>query len=104
MANSEKAEIIEKATKLKETMKTPGWEVFHEHWELKIASILGGKTDNGWIKGKVSQSTIKEGLTDYYIGYKDALLDLYQDIHVFIAEADRQQEKNIKRAKKSMGI
>lgn len=89
MKQNEKEQLRQYAYHLKEMMKTDGWKIFHTHWEFMMRSVLGGEINGQWISGKLRGSNIAANEIQYYIGYRDALMELYDSIQSTIKDAER---------------
>jgi hypothetical protein len=63
------------ARKVDKTIKTKGWkDIVQPIIDKMIMDTLGGKVGNTWVNGAISKpDTVKE--SEYYIGYKQALID-----------------------------
>jgi hypothetical protein len=65
---------------VKDTIESDGWKnTIGPTLDKMIVDVLGGKIGDNWISGKID-SAKKEGRREFYIGYKQALIDLHSRI------------------------
>jgi hypothetical protein len=70
---------LQACMKVKEMLLTAGWQdVVEKTIEATITNVIGGKVKDVWVSGRISQD--KDKSTDYWIGYKQGLTDLYNRI------------------------
>lgn len=68
---------------VEETVNTQGWkEVIEPLLDKMINDILGAKTNGKWYGGLINTHD-KSGDTEFYIGYKQALIDLHSRVYAY---------------------
>ena len=76
--------------KVKATLETEGWkDIIHPNLENAIKRVVGGKFEDGWRKGKLNGKCKTDETISYYIGYKDALIDFYNEIEAAIRDSEQ---------------
>lgn len=71
---------ITDGNKVKATLETDGWKkIIGPLLDKMIKDIIGGKYFSRWSGGILSRTT-REGKVEYYLGYKQALIDLHNRI------------------------
>jgi hypothetical protein len=73
-------EDLSRCRKVEATVETPGWkEVIEPLLDKTIMDITGGKINGKWYGGLLDRAR-KDERREYYIGYKQALIDLQRRI------------------------
>lgn len=68
---------------VEETVNTQGWkEVIEPLLDKMVNDILGAKTNGKWYGGLLNNS-LKSDTREFYIGYKQALIDLHSRIYAY---------------------
>jgi hypothetical protein len=79
--------------KVVETLKTDGWkEIIEPIIDKHIIDVLGGKIGDTWVSGKLCKAKTDEK-REYYIGYKQALIDLVGRIKFHVKEYQRLEDE-----------
>jgi hypothetical protein len=66
--------------KVVDLLASPGWrDVVDPIIERTIIDVVGGKIGDVWVSGKLDRAK-KEERREFYIGYKQALIDLHSRI------------------------
>lgn len=85
---SEQYKILQVGIKVNNMIDTEGWkEIVEPAIENAITNIVGGKINGKWVKGKLNGNCRKDETIAYYIGYKDALINFYNEILGAIEDA-----------------
>lgn len=86
--------------KVAKTLKTEGWQRIIEPMMARmIEDIVGGKVNGKWKSGLISTAK-KDEKREYYIGYKQALIDLWNRIAMY-EEQLQKNEKMLERIQKN---
>ena len=65
------------------TLETQGWkDVIAPLIDKMIIDIVGGKIKGKWVSGLLNRAKSEEK-REYYIGYKQALIDLHNRTHAY---------------------
>ena len=72
---------IEICRKVVETIQTSGWqEIIAPLIDRMIMDVVGNKIGNKWVGGLLDKAR-KDERREYYVGYKQALIDLHNRIY-----------------------
>ena len=75
------------------TLETAGWKaILGPILDKTIMEIVGGKVGDTWISGKLDRAK-KDERREFYIGYKQALIDLHGRIMFHIQQIPLLEEK-----------
>ena len=75
--------------KVKETVETKGWiDIIGPELDKMIVNCVGGKVGDRWYYGDISAADTN---TEYYIGYKHALIKLHNLIYNQVDGVARKQ-------------
>jgi len=78
--------------KVEETLSTAGWkDVIGPIIDREIIDVVGGKIGDTWVSGKVSRARSEEK-REYWIGYKQGLINLHNRIIFHLDELRRNKE------------
>ena len=78
--------------KVKETLETSGWkDVIAPIIDREIIDVVGGKIGDTWVGGKISRARLDER-REYWVGYKQALMNLSNRIMFHLDELKRSEE------------
>jgi hypothetical protein len=70
------------AQRVEKTLKSKGWqEIVGPLIDKTIKDIVGGKYGNKWSGGHVQKARAK---MDYYVGYKQGLIDLHNRLWAYV--------------------
>ena len=79
--------------KVQETVNTDGWKsIISPLIDKSIIDVLGGQIDGKWVSGLLDRAK-KDERREYYIGYKQALIDLSQRINFFLEQIPLKQDE-----------
>jgi len=87
---------------VQQTLETAGWiDTIAPTIDRMIIDVVGGKIKDVWTSGKLSKAKTDER-REYYIGYKQALIDLHNRItlHIDQIEVLKDQLKSNEDSKK----
>jgi hypothetical protein len=85
---------------VKETIFTPGWlNTIGPLIDRMIIDVVGGKIGDTWTSGKLDRAK-KEERREFYVGYKQALIDLHSRI-MFHKDQITVLEERLKQVQKS---
>jgi len=93
--NEQKAHYqkITDGTTVQATLKTKGWKkIIGPMLDKMVKDIVGGKYFNRWSGGNLTKARKDETLA-YYIGYKQALIDLHNRVWNYVDQVEKS--KNI---------
>lgn len=77
-------DILATCHRVKESVDTKGWqEIIEPMIDKSIQDILGAKVNGKWHGGLVDKAR-KDEKREYYIGYKQALIDLHTRVYAYI--------------------
>lgn len=83
---------ITDGTTVKDTLETKGWKkVIGPMLDKMVKDILGGKYFNRWSGGSLTKIRKDETLS-YYIGYKQALIDLHNRIWNYVDQIEKSRK------------
>jgi hypothetical protein len=85
--------------KVQTTLESPGWqEILGPTLEKMILEVTGGKLGDSYINGKLDRARTDER-REFYIGYKQALIDFYNRAHMHIRQLPiiEEQIKSLKK-------
>lgn len=89
-ALSTKRSVCEKVI---ETLDTDGWkDIIEPIIDRAIIDVVGGKIGDTWIGGKLDKAKTDER-REYYIGYKQALIDLHGRVKFHVTEYKRLEDE-----------
>ncbi len=75
--------------------QTKGWkEIIEPTLDAMICSIVGGKVKDRWTIGLLFKARTEER-REYYVGYKQALIDLFQKVYGYV-DGVKKLENQIK--------
>lgn len=78
---------------VEETLQTKGWsEVVEPLIDRTIGDLLGSKINGRW-NGGILDRARKEERREYYIGYKQALIDLHRRIYAYADNVKTYEDK-----------
>jgi len=87
------AQKIQVCRKVKETVDTPGWsEIISPIIDRMIIDVCGGKLGDTWTGGKIDRAR-KDERREFYIGYKQALIDLHTRIMFHVKQLPMFEEQ-----------
>ena len=79
--------------KVNETINTAGWkEVIEPMIDKMIMDIVGSKVNGKWYGGLLDRAK-KEERREFYVGYKQALIDLHQRVYAYILAIEHAKQK-----------
>jgi hypothetical protein len=79
--------------KVKETVDTAGWkEIIAPTIDRMIIDTVGGKLGDTWVSGKLDRARLDER-REFWIGYKQALIDLHGRIMFHLQQLPVLEEK-----------
>ena len=83
---------LEICNKVVATLETPGWkDIISPIIDSMIIGVLGGKIGDNWSSGKIMRARSEEK-REYYIGYKQALIDLHTRILLHQSEKVKNED------------
>ncbi len=87
-------ETVSTCERVAQTVGTNGWiEIIAPLIDKMIMDITGGKTIDGrWYSGMLDKAR-KDERREYYIGYKQALIDLHRRIYAYVDAIPRLKEQ-----------
>ena len=79
--------------KVEATVETPGWkEVIEPLIDKSIMDITGGKVNGKWYGGLIDRAR-KDERREYYIGYKQAMIDFQRRVVAYVDGIKQLQTK-----------
>lgn len=86
-------EDLKLCNKVRQTVSSEGWqEVIGPLIDKTIIDVVGGKIDGKWVSGYIDKAR-KDEKREYYIGYKQAMIDLYQRIYNYIDQIPLKEDE-----------
>lgn len=86
-------ETVKTCQMVEDTLNTLGWATVIEPLiDKTIMDITGGKIDRRWYGGALDRAR-KDERREYYIGYKQALIDFHTRIHAYPLNIKNLQDK-----------
>jgi hypothetical protein len=87
-------ELIAACQRVKQTVETQGWQTIVEPLiDKTITDITGCKMKNGrWHSGLLDKAR-KDERREYYIGYKQALIDLHRRTYAYVDSIKRYDQE-----------
>lgn len=86
-------EILATCHRVKESVDTKGWqEIIEPMIDKSIQDILGGKVGGKWHGGLLDKAR-KDERREYYIGYKQALIDLHTRVYAYVNSIKMYDDK-----------
>ena len=87
-------DIVQVCEKVKQTVDTDGWkDIVEPLIEKMITDVAGGKMRNGRYNGGLLNRARKEEKREFYIGYKQALIDLHGRIWAYPDAIPRYEDE-----------
>lgn len=78
---------------IEETLKTAGWqEVIEPLIDKTLGDILGAKLGGRWHGGLIDRAK-KDERREYYVGYKQALIDLHRRIYAYADNVKNYEDR-----------
>ena len=95
--NKEKEKLFRDLTicrKVEQTIKSPGWaDIIAPLIDRKIVDVCGGKLNGHYYPGTISRAR-KDERREYHIGYKQALIELYNYImEVYVNKIPKLEDR-----------
>lgn len=85
-------ENIRNGEVVKRTLDSKGWKEFiGPLLDKMIIDVLGGKQKDCWTGGLV-QKARKDERREYYIGYKQSLIDFHTRVRAYVDAIERSQD------------
>jgi hypothetical protein len=80
--------------KVVDTLNSAGWkDIISPIIDTMIMDVVGGKIGDTWISGKIDKAR-KDERREFYIGYKQALIDLHGRIQFHQTQLTQLKEKH----------
>ena len=80
--------------RVKQTVDTKGWqEIIEPLIDKSITDITGCKMKNGRWHGGLVDKARKDERREYYIGYKQALIDLHRRVYGYVDNIQRLKDQ-----------
>ena len=93
-------EDMTRCLKVETTVQSPGWqEIIEPLLDKMLMDIVGGKVNGKWYGGLLDRAK-KDERREYYIGYKQALIDLHGRVMAF-PNGIKQLQTKLENLKKS---
>ena len=90
-------ERINISQKVSQTLSSSGWiEYIGPILEKMIVSIIGGKINKSFVSGELSNAEYTPQKRDFYLGYKQGLIDFYNRI-ITTAEFEEKGKEALKK-------
>lgn len=78
---------------VQETLNTKGWlEIVEPLIDKMLNDILGAKLNGRWYGGLLDRAK-KEEKREYYVGYKQALIDLHRRVYAYADNIKQLEDK-----------
>ena len=93
-------EAMSQCQKVEATVQSPGWkETIDPLIDKTIMDIVGGKVNGKWHGGLIARAR-KDERREYYIGYKQAMIDFHSRTMAFVNAIQQLKDKveNLKKA------
>ena len=89
-------EIMSLCERVAQTLSTSGWrEIIEPLMDKMITDIAGCKMPNGRWHGGLLDKARKDERREYYIGYKQALVDLHKRIYGYVDSVPRLKDQRV---------
>jgi hypothetical protein len=81
-------EVLAACDQVKDTVSTNGWvNIIEPLIDKAISDVTGAKVKGRWYGGLLDRAK-KEERREYYIGYKQALIDFHRRIYAYVDNID----------------
>lgn len=78
---------------VKDTVESNGWKnTISPLIDRMIIDVVGGKIGDTWTSGKLDRAK-KEERREFYVGYKQALIDLHSRVYFHLAQLKHLEEQ-----------
>ena len=97
-------EILAECRRVEETIGSKGWqEIVEPLIDKMIGDVLGAKVKGRWNGGLLDKAR-KEEKREYYIGYKQALIDLHTRVYAYVNSIKTYEDRRDKLLKDQQDI